>query len=110
MRMKKIVLFAFRGESMCFVHVMLNALDMKEKGYDVKIVLEGEAVKLVKELEENPLFKKTMPLIDCVCRARSKKMGVLEYNEASPLNVCGDMSGHPSMSAYIAKGYDVIAL
>ena len=59
--MKKFVIFAFRGDPMCFIHVMLNALDMKSKGYNIKIVLEGEAVKLVKELTEsnNPVFKKT---------------------------------------------------
>jgi hypothetical protein len=31
--MKKVALFAFNGEPMCFVHVLLNALDMKEKDY-----------------------------------------------------------------------------
>jgi hypothetical protein len=47
---KKIVLVAFNGEFMCFVHVLLNALDMKERGYDVKIVIEGAATKIVPEL------------------------------------------------------------
>jgi len=30
--MKKVALFAFNGELMCFVHVLLNALEMKDKG------------------------------------------------------------------------------
>jgi hypothetical protein len=30
--MEKVALFAFKGEPLCFVHVLLNALDMKEKG------------------------------------------------------------------------------
>jgi hypothetical protein len=30
--MKKAALFAFNGESICFVHVLLNGLDMKKKG------------------------------------------------------------------------------
>ena len=33
--MKKVVLFAFNGDFMCFIHVLLNALDMHEKGYEV---------------------------------------------------------------------------
>ena len=33
--MEKVALFAFNGELMCFIHVLLNAIDMKEKGYDV---------------------------------------------------------------------------
>jgi hypothetical protein len=40
---KQVLLVAFRGEPMCFVHVLLNALDMKERGYDVKVVIEGTA-------------------------------------------------------------------
>ena len=44
--MKKVALVVFNGEFMCFVHVLLNALDMKERGYDVKIVIEGAATKV----------------------------------------------------------------
>lgn len=108
--MKKVVFFAFKENPMCFVHVMLNALDMKEKGYDVRIVLEGEAVNLIQELGSNPLFKKTIPLIDCVCRACSAKMKVLDYNQNSQIPVCGEMDGHPSMTKYIEQGYKIITI
>jgi hypothetical protein len=43
--MKKVVLFAFNGETMCFIHVLLNGLDMKANGYDIKIVIEGDGYK-----------------------------------------------------------------
>ncbi len=45
---------------MCFVHVLLNAVDMQSNGMDVKIIMEGEAVKLIKELYElnNGLYRK----------------------------------------------------
>jgi hypothetical protein len=57
--MKKMALFVFNGDPMCFIHVLLNALDMKEKGYETKIIIEGAATKLVPELakEDNPLNK-----------------------------------------------------
>ncbi len=48
--MKKVVLFAFNAEFMCFVHVLLNALDMDSRGMDVKIVIEGGATALIPEL------------------------------------------------------------
>lgn len=97
---------------MCFTHVLLNGLDMKEKGYDARIIIEGEAVKLVKELEENKLFKKAKEqgIIDGICKACSAKLGVLEYNESSGIPLIGDMKGHPSMEAYIKEGYDIITL
>jgi hypothetical protein len=43
--MKKIVLFAFSDDMGIFVHVMMNAVDMKAKGYDAKIVIETVATK-----------------------------------------------------------------
>ncbi|HKM08612.1 MAG TPA: DsrE family protein [Sphaerochaeta sp.] len=112
--MDKFVIFAFQGNPVCFVHVLLNALDMHAKGKDVKVVLEGEAVTLVKKMTEskNPLFKKVfdLKLIDCVCKACSATLGVLEYNEQSGLPVGGDMSNHPSFLSYTEKGYQVITL
>ncbi len=112
--MSKFVIFAFNGNDMCFVHVLLNALDMNSKGLETKIVIEGEAVKLVKEMEEsgNPLYKKAKEkgLIDCICKACSAKMGVLEYNSTTGIPLGDDMNGHPSMEAYIAKGYKVVTL
>jgi len=112
--MNKFVIFAFNGNPTCFVHVLLNALDLNEKGTEVKIVLEGESVTLVKTMIEsnNPLFKKVvdLQLIDCVCKGCSAKLNVLEYNEQSGLPVGGEMSGHPSFSSYIQKGFQIITL
>ena len=39
--MDKVVIFAFNGNPMCFSHVLLNVLDMAEKGMDAKVVIEG---------------------------------------------------------------------
>ena len=83
--MRKVAFFPFKGEKMCFMHILLNALDLHEKGIPTKIIMEGEAVKLIKELEEedNKLYKKVkdLGLFDSICKACSAKMGVLEYNE-----------------------------
>jgi hypothetical protein len=112
--MNKYVFYAFNGNLMCFIHVLLNALDLESKGMKVKIVIEGEAVKLIKELEEsgNMFYKnvKEKGLIDCICKACSAKMGVLEYNQATGLPVGGDMSGHPAMASYLEQGYQIITL
>lgn len=110
----KFVYFAFKGEAMCFMHILLNALDMKEKGYEAKIVIEGEAVVLPKKMIESghPLFKKAMDrgVIDCICKACSAKMGVLEYNETCGIQLKGSMAGHPAMSEYTEAGYSIITL
>jgi len=108
-------LYAFNGELMCFVHVLLNALDMNAKGKETRIVMEGAAVKLVEELEKEscpfhgPYIKaKDAGLIDGVCKACSAKLGVLKAVKASGLPLLDDMMGHPSMAAYTEKGYTII--
>ena len=50
--MKKVALFAFNGDPMCFIHVLLNALDMHANGVETKIVLEGAATQLITELDK----------------------------------------------------------
>ena len=112
----KVVLFAFNGEAMCFVHVLLNALEMHGKGWDVKVVIEGSACALPEEYAADPdhgfsklYFKvKGLGLIDCVCKACSNKLGALEAVEAQGLPLCDEMTGHPSMARYMAQGYQVI--
>ena len=113
--MKKIALFAFNGELMCFVHVLLNGIDLSENGYDVKIIIEGTATKQVKELanEQKPfanLYKKVkmMGLIDCVCKACAAKTGSLEDAIEQQIPVCDEMSGHPSIRKYSEQGYEII--
>lgn len=115
--MEKIALFAFNGEPMCFVHVLLNALDLHDKGAKVQIVIEGSATKLVETLADTshpfaPLYQraKDAGLVSCVCRACSLKMGSTAAAEAQHLPLCDDMSGHPSMERYIREGYRIIAL
>ncbi len=111
----KVVVFAFNGEAMCFAHALLNTLDMKAKGYDVRMVIEGTATVQIKELadKDKPFANlyakvKEQSLIDCVCLACSSKMDVLSVAEEQGLPICDEMSGHPSMTRYIESGYQII--
>ena len=112
--MRKVAFFPFKGEKMCFMHILLNALDLHEKGISTKIIMEGEAVKLIKELEEedNKLYKKVkdLGLFDSICKACSVKMGVLEYHEKCGIPIKGNLQGHPAMYDYIKEGYEIITL
>ena len=113
--MKKMALFVFNGDPMCFIHVLLNALDMKEKGYKVKVIIEGAATKLVPELakEDNPLHKlwekaKSAGLVDGVCKACSNKMGTLDAAKNQNLALLDEMTGHPSVARYHDAGFEII--
>ena len=113
--MKKFALFVFNGDPMCFIHVLLNAMDMDEKGHEAKVILEGASVKLVPELIKpenplNPLWKKVLDrnLIEGVCRACATKLGTLEDAKSQDLTLLEGMAGHPAMSAYSDTGFEVI--
>ena len=115
--MKKIVFFAFKGNPICFVHVLLNAIDIHDKGGSVKIVLEGEATRLIVDLRkpEHPLHGlyekvKKLELIDAVCRACAIKMDALEVAEAEGFRIADDMAGHAGMAPYIEEGYAIVTL
>lgn len=113
--MKKIAIFAFNGDPMCFVHVLLNALEMNTRGWDVKLIIEGSATKLVPNFAEEKgpfadLYRQVREagLIDCVCKACSSKMGVLSEVEKQGLPVCAELKGHPSMYRYVDAGFEIM--
>ena len=113
--MKKFALFVFNGDPMCFIHVLLNALDMQAKGHEAKIIVEGAATQLIPELakEENMLHGlwekvKSQGLVEGACKACSKKMHTADAAWAQGLALLEDMSGHPGMAGYSAQGYEII--
>ena len=113
--MNKVILLAFEGKDMCFVHVLANALEMKEKAFDVKVILEGAATQTAAEMGKeghnfSGLYNEVLEkgLIDCACLACSKKMGAHEELEKQGIKFKGEMKGHPSLSDYIIDGYQII--
>lgn len=113
--MMKVALFAFQGEPMCFVHVLLTAMDLHERGHDVRIVLEGAATALVKSLAVSGqpfsgLYRKVREagLLDCACKACSAKMEVIDSMEEQQIVLADEMSGHPSMARYLESGFKII--
>lgn len=114
---RKIAIFAFRGESMCFAHALLNTLDLHEKGHDVKLIIEGSAVKEIGILPDSgkPFSNlyaraKELNLIDCVCKACATQLGSIESVKQQQLPICDQMMGHAPMTPYIEEGYEIIVL
>jgi hypothetical protein len=113
--MKKTVFFAFRDNPLCFIHVLLNSLDMAKKGMEGKIVLEGESVTLVPIMAEpghflHPLYlqAKNQGLFLGACRACTHKLHMTEAMAREDIPLIGEMSGHPAMSDFIEQDYTLI--
>ena len=106
---------AFQGQPMCFIHVLLNGLELQAAGHECRIILEGEATALIPEMCKSGhflhgLFAKAREagLIEGVCRACSLKMQVLEHIEKEGLPLLDDMSGHPGMAKYLQQGFEIL--
>lgn len=117
MSSKKMAIFAFKGDPMCFIHVLLNALDLHSRGMGGVIVVEGEATKLLPSLEDPSNFLhglygqvKEQGLIAAVCKACSNKMGVLDRVKEMGLPLSDEMSGHPSMGRFLEQGFEIITM
>ena len=111
----RVALFVFNGDPMCFIHVLLNALDFKGKGVEAKIIVEGAATKLIPELEkeENPLTPlwrkaKQLNLVGGACKACSQKMGTQQDVRTQGLALLDEMNGHPAMAAYRQQGFEIL--
>ncbi len=112
---RKTVLFAFRGDPLCFVHVLLNGLDLHASGREGLIVLEGESVTLVEKMSVpghflSDLYGKaeSAGIIHGACRACSAKLKATKAVENAGIPLIGDMNGHPAMSGFLAQGYEII--
>ncbi|MEO0080507.1 MAG: DsrE family protein [candidate division WOR-3 bacterium] len=113
--MRRFALFAFSSEPAVFAHVLLNALDLKERGNEVRVIVEADATKQVSLLrnETKPFANlwrraKEAGLIDCVCQACAQKNTVVPAVKEQGLALCGEMNGHPSIGRYLEQGYEVM--
>lgn len=113
--MASFALFVFNPDPMCFIHVLLNALDMEARGDQARIVMEGGATALVAELEAqdhqlNALWQKARQknLVEGVCRACAGKTKSLEAARRQGLKLLDEMNGHPSMASYRSKGFEIV--
>ncbi|NLE84378.1 MAG: hypothetical protein GX603_07680 [Chloroflexi bacterium] len=112
--MNKILFYAMTGEKMCFQHVLMNALDLNAAGSQVKIIFEGDSVKLPSVLdgERNKLYQKALDadLIAGICLACSRALGVYDANAVLCLPMLDDMVGHAGMRSYVDEGWQVISM
>ncbi|WP_456419294.1 DsrE family protein [Methanocaldococcus infernus] len=94
-------------------HTLLFANEMKEKGDEVKILLEGEAVNWAKDLlsENHPLKNHFEKLKEnfVVCEACSDMFKIKDEIKGK-LELENDLFGHISLKKYLDEGYRVIEL
>ncbi len=116
---EKIAIFLFAGPEMAcrMIHTFIWALDVVEKGGEIKIILEGEAPRWLLVLPNpdhgrHPLYRKVKEkgLIDAVCKACAVQAQALEAAAEEGFRLVYDASGHVSLMPYIEAGYRIVTL
>ena len=107
--MKKQLFVLFDYNKGIFTHILLNVFDLADKGYNVGIIFESEACKLISEYETKKYDKfeklKEQKLIAAVCEVCAKAMGALESAQRQGLPIDGTLSGHPALESWIKDGF-----
>jgi hypothetical protein len=112
--MKKILFVVWTDNKGIFTHIMMNVLDLNNKGNEVGVVFESEGCKLVLHYDENKNDKfeklKELKLIASVCKACAQGMGALESAEKQNLPIHDEMWGHTPLEKWIAQGYELVSV
>jgi hypothetical protein len=115
----KVAIFVFSGpEPPCrVIHAFLFARDIVARGGEARIILEGDAPKLLLSLPD-PEHKlhgmytkiKEEGLISAVCRACANQAGAVEAAQVEGFPLVDDAFGHVSLARYAERGYQVVTL
>lgn len=112
--MKKQLFVLFNYNKGIFTHILLNVFDLVEKGYEVGVIFESEACKLISEYETKNYDKfeklKSHNLVAAVCEVCAKAMGALESTQRQHLPINGALSGHPPLESWIKDGFHVMII
>lgn len=112
--MEKQLFVLFNYNKGVFTHILLNVFDLAEKGYEVGVIFESEACKLISEYENKQYEKfdqlKEKKLIAAVCKVCAKAMDALESAQRQGLPIDGTLHGHPPLEAWIKKGFQVMLI
>ncbi len=115
--MKKILFYVVENpdETMKMYHLFLNIKDLRSNGYDVRVILEGDATKVPAKMSEsshslNSLYKATKSAITAVCKGCAIATGSLDAAEKEGLPIIGDLDNHVSVVKYLNDGYQLVVV
>lgn len=110
----KYLFLATDDNKMQLYHLLLNAVNFKNKGHDVTVVLECASPKLLIGISDGsikmPVFDEAMKLeiINHACKACSTAFSATDAAKALGVPLKGDLSGHSNLLPFAEDGYQII--
>ena len=116
---RKFLFLVFTDEPCKQKHAFLYAVDLHKKGYDVKLVVEGLATAIFRELAcSSPISRlfeeaKACGIIAGACMTASNGCGsdrasVVDLVTEQNVALLQDMEGHAGIESFIRDGYEVL--
>ncbi len=119
---RKLLFVVFTDEPCRLNHAFLYAIDLKKRGHEIQMVMEGPSTKHLTKLKEadsrfTQLFReaKSLGLIHGVCAQASsgcasddpkRNMTDIVTKERVPL--LSDLHGHAGIASLVGQGYEVV--
>jgi hypothetical protein len=111
----KYLFLATSDNKMQLLHLLLNANNYIENGYEVAVIMECASPKLLVGLADGsirlPIFTKSVEkgIIDHACKACSATFGATESAMKLGVPVKGELNGHSNLLEFSEKGYSIIS-
>lgn len=121
--MARKVLFILFSEDACRQnHALMYALDLREKGHEVKLILEGSATRMVsalgdagaapgallREARDAGILAGACGRASSGCASEDPTRKVAEVAEAAGVRLLSEMRGHASIEPYVRDGYELV--
>ncbi len=113
--MKNVLFLIYAGteshESMGRVtNALVMAKEFKEEGHNIEIIFDGAGTEWVPELKKeshdlNPMYEAVKEDVESVCEFCAGAFKV-ETSDEDP--IAGGYEGHPSMTKYLEKDYEIL--
>ena len=121
---RKILFVLFSDDACRQNHALLYALDLREKGHDVKLILEGAATRMVSALgaaDSRPgaLLRQARDAgvlagacgrASSGCASEDPAHKVAEIAQAAGVPLLSDLGGHASIEPFVREGYELVVL
>ena len=118
---RKFMFLLFTDEQCRLNHAFMYAIDMRKKGYEVRIIIEGPSTQCLGRLAEGGkfpgLFREahSLGLIAGACKTASggcstgkKDRNVADIAGESGVKMLADLDGHAGIETFVNEGYEIM--
>ncbi len=124
MSTRKLLFVLFSGDACRQNHALLYALDLHEKGHSVKLVLEGEATRILGELGASEARRGMLLRRACAagivagacerassgCASEDPARKVADVARSHGVALLSGLEGHASIEPFVREGYEIVVI